>query len=56
MTCYHCGEDDHIKTKCPRLKEKITSKVFVLKEKDDKAYGEPSEQKGRNPNKENSSI
>jgi hypothetical protein len=49
MTCYHCGEDGHIKPKCPRLKEKITSKVSVPKEKDEKSDGEPSEPKVRNP-------
>jgi hypothetical protein len=48
MTCYHCGEDGHIKPKFPRLKETITSKVVVPKEKDEKADGEPSEPKMRN--------
>jgi hypothetical protein len=49
MTCYHCGEDVHIKPKCPRLNEKINLNVVVPKEKDEKADGEPSEPKVRNP-------
>jgi hypothetical protein len=49
MTCYHCGEDGHIKPKCPRIKEKIFPKVVAPKEKDEKADGEPSEAKVRNP-------
>jgi hypothetical protein len=49
MPCYHCGEDGHIKPICPKLKEKITPKVVVPKEKDKKADGEAGEPKARNP-------
>jgi hypothetical protein len=49
MTCYHCGDDAHIKPRCPKLKEKITPKVVVPKDKDEKAYGEAGEPKARDP-------
>jgi hypothetical protein len=49
MTCYHCGEDGHIKPRCPRIQKKIPPKVVVPKEKDEKAAGEPGEPKVRNP-------
>jgi hypothetical protein len=49
MTCYHCGEDGHIKPRCPKPKEKIIPKVVVPKEKDEKADGEAGDPKARNP-------
>jgi hypothetical protein len=45
MTCYHCGEDRHIKPKCPKLK--VPQKTIVPRQKteNEKTEGEPKARK-----------